>query len=92
MCWEIKGWISGGYMAAREDGEMVFIYKRPSWGTGQCGMNRFYELRSHGLLIGKITSQRSWQPQVRAEWLANENKNLSEIDLAEITAAINMLN
>ena len=52
MSWQLKGWISGGYCATREDGEIVFIYKRPDWGTGMSGLRRFYELRSHGLLVG----------------------------------------
>jgi len=92
MGWDIKSWMCGGYRAVREDGEMVFIYRRPDWGTGLCGLRRYYELRSRGLLIGRITSENSWRPQVRAEWLAEENRGLSEVDLLEISAAINLIN
>lgn len=89
MCWEIKGWISGGYMAAREDGEMVFIYKRPNWGTGQCGRRPFFELRSHGELIGKISTS-SVQPQLKAEWLAETDRPLNETDLVEIAGMLQL--
>jgi len=89
MCWEIKGWISGGYMAAREDGEMVFIYKRPSWGTGQCGRRPFFELRSRGELIGKITSN-AVQPELKAEWLAETDRPLNETDLVEIAGMLKL--
>jgi len=92
MKWQLKGWMSGGYCATREDGEIVFIYRRPNWGTGMCGLRGFYELRSRGLLIGKITAEDSWKPRVKAEWLADGNRALNEVDLLEITAAINLLN
>ena len=90
MCWEIKGWISGGYMAAREDGEMVFIYKRHSWGTGQCGRRAFYELRNHGELIGKITSDDTWQHNLKAEWVAEADRAVNETDLLEIAGALKL--
>jgi len=90
MSWELKGWMSGGYCATREDGEIVFIYRRPDWGTGMSGLRRFYELRSRGLLIGRISSENSCRPQVRAEWLAETDRPLSEIDLIEITAALKL--
>lgn len=92
MSWELKGWLSGGYCATREDGEIVFIYRRPDWGTGMSGLRRFYELRSHGLLIGRITSENSWRPQIRAEWLAETDRPLNETDLIEIAAVVNLLN
>lgn len=90
MCWEIKGWISGGYMAAREDGEMVFIYKRPSWGTGQCGSRAFFELRSRGELIGKISSCSAVEPQVKAEWLGETDRPLNETDMLEIAGMLKL--
>lgn len=90
MSWQLKGWISGGYCATREDGEMVFIYRRPDWGAGMSGLRRFYELRSRGLLIGRITSENSWRPQIKAEWLAETDRPLNETDLIEITAALNL--
>lgn len=89
MCWEIKGWISGGYMAAREDGEIVFIYKRPSWGTGQCGSRVFLELRNRGELVGKITSN-AVRPQVKAEWLAETDRPVNETDLLEIAGMLKL--
>ena len=88
--WEIKGWICGGYVAAREDGETVFIYKRPNWGTGLSGLKNFFELRNRGALIGRISSENSWRPEVRAEWLAETDRPLSEDDLMEITAALKL--
>ena len=90
MSWQLKGWMSGGYCATREDGEIVFIYKRPDWGTGMSGLRRFYELRNHGQLVAKITSESGWRPQVRAEWLAEPDRQLNETDLMEITAALNL--
>ena len=90
MTWQLKGWISGGYCATREDGEIVFIYKRPDWGTGMSGLRRFYELRSHGLLVGRISSENSWKPQVKAEWLAETDRPLNETDLIEIAAALKL--
>jgi len=90
MAWEIKGWICGGYVAAREDGETVFIYKRPNWGSGLSGLKNFFELRSRGALIGRISSENSWRPKVRAEWLAETDRPLSEDDLIEITAALKL--
>ncbi|MDO8803800.1 MAG: hypothetical protein Q7R35_05180 [Elusimicrobiota bacterium] len=90
MSWELKGWMSGGYCATREDGEIVFIYKRPDWGTGMSGLRRFYELRSRGLLVGRITSENSWRPQVRAEWLAETDRPLNETDLIEIAVALKL--
>lgn len=91
MSWQLKGWMSGGYCATREDGEIVFIYKRPDWGTGMSGLRRFYELRSHGRLVGRITSENSWRrPQVRAEWLAETDRPLNETDLIEITEALKL--
>ena len=90
MSWQLKGWISGGYCATREDGEIVFIYKRPDWGTGMSGLRRFYELRSHGLLVGRISSENSWKPQVKAEWLAETDRPLNETDLIEIAAALKL--
>lgn len=88
MGWEIKGWICGGYVAARGDGETVFIYRRPDWGTGLSGLKTFFELRSRGALVAKITSENSRRPQVRAEWLAETDRPLNEADLLEIAAAI----
>ena len=90
MTWQLKGWISGGYCATREDGEIVFIYRRPDWGTGMSGLRRFYELRSHGLLVGRISSENSWRPQVKAEWLAETDRPLNETDLIEIAAALKL--
>jgi hypothetical protein len=90
MSWQLKGWMSGGYCATREDGEIVFIYKRPNWGTGMCGLRGFYELRSRGLLVGRITSENSWRPQVKAEWLGETDRPLNETDLLEITAALKL--
>lgn len=92
MGWELKEWICGGYRAVREDGELVFIYRRPSWGTGLSGLGVFYELRSRGLLIGRISSETSWRPRIRAEWLAETDRPLNETDLLDITAAINLIN
>ena len=88
--WQITDWMRSGYKARREDGEMVFIYKRPDWGTGLCGSSGYYELRSHGLLIGRITAEHSWRPTVKAEWLADPDRPLSEVDLMEITAALKL--
>jgi len=88
--WTITDWMRSGYKACREDGEMVFIYKRPDWGTGFCGGSSFYELRSRGLLIGRITAENSWRPNIKAEWLADQDRPLSEVDLLEITAALNL--
>ena len=90
MSWELKDWMCGGYQATREDGEIVFIYRRPDWGTGMCGLRRFYELRSRGLLVGRITSENSWRPQIKAEWLAEADRPLNETDLIEITAALKL--
>jgi len=90
MAWEIKGWMSGGYMAAREDGELVFIYRRPDWGTGMSGLRAFFELRNRGELIGRITSENSWRPRIKAEWLAETDRALNEEDLLEITAALSL--
>ncbi|HNW45117.1 MAG TPA: hypothetical protein PKI19_11475 [Elusimicrobiales bacterium] len=86
--WQITDWMRAGYKACREDGETVFIYKRPDWGTGLCGCRSFYELRSHGLLIGRISAENAWRPRVKAEWLAERDRPLSELDLMEITAAL----
>lgn len=86
--WKIYGWMCGGFRAEREDGEMVFIYRRPSWGTGAAGLKNFFELRSRGLLVGRISEETSWRPRVRAEWLAEADRPLSEADLLEITAAL----
>ncbi|HCC46716.1 MAG TPA: hypothetical protein DEQ38_01145 [Elusimicrobia bacterium] len=88
MSWKIKDWVGGGFRAEREDGELVFIYKRPSWGTGMSGLKNFYELRSRGLLVGRISSENSWRPQVKAEWLAETDRPVNETDLIEITAAL----
>lgn len=88
--WQITDWMRSGYKALREDGETVFIYKRPDWGTGLCGSRIFYELRSHGTLIGRITAENSWRPLIRAQWLAEENRPLNELDLLEITAALKL--
>jgi hypothetical protein len=82
----------GGYRAEREDGEMVFIYRRPSWGTGLCGVRTYFELRSRGALVGRITAENSWRPQVLAQWLAESGRYLNETDLLEIAAAISPLN
>lgn len=90
MGWKLKDWICGGYRAEREDGELVFIYRRPSWGTGRCGMRGFYELRNRGLLIGRISSENSWRPQIKAEWLAETDRSLNETDLLDITAALKL--
>ncbi|OGR53404.1 MAG: hypothetical protein A2049_00750 [Elusimicrobia bacterium GWA2_62_23] len=90
MAWEIKGWMSGGYMAAREDGELVFIYRRPDWGTGMSGLRAFFELRNRGRLIGRISSENSWRPRIKAEWLAETNRALNEEDLLEITEALSL--
>lgn len=90
MNWELKGWMSGGYCATRRDGEIVFIYRRPDWGTGMCGMRSFYELRSRGQLVGRITSEKSWRPQVKAEWLAETDRPLNETDLIEIAVALKL--
>ena len=92
MGWELKNWACGGYRAVREDGEMVFIYRRPSWGTGRAGLGVYYELRSHGLLIGRISSESAWRPRVKAEWLAEAGRPLNETDLLDIAAAINLIN
>ncbi len=88
MSWDIKNWMCGGYRAEREDGEIVFVYKRPNWGTGLCGLKNFYELRNRGALVGRISSETSWRPLVRAEWLAETGRPLNENDLLEIAAAL----
>jgi hypothetical protein len=88
--WQITDWMRSGYKACREDGEMVFIYKRPDWGTGRCGSGTFYELRSHGQLIARISRENSWRPDIKAEWLAGRERPLSEFDLLEITAALKL--
>lgn len=88
MAWEIKGWTCGGYVAAREDGEMVFIYRRPDWGTGMSGVKAFLELRNRGQLVGRITAEGAGRPRVTALWLAEAEHPLNETDLAEITSAV----
>lgn len=88
MSWQIKDWVHGGYRAEREDGEIVFIYKRPPWGSGMSGTRNFFELRNRGLLVARISSENSWRPQVRAEWLAGTDRPLNETDLMDITAAL----
>lgn len=90
MAWEIKGWTCGGYVAAREDGEMVFIYRRPDWGTGMSGVKAFFELRNRGRLVGRIASENYRRPKVTAQWLAETDRALNEADLLEITAALNL--
>ena len=90
MNWQLKGWMSGGYCATREDGEIVFVYKRPNLGTGMSGLRSFYELRNHGQLIGRITSENSWRPQIKAEWLAEADRPLNETDLIEIASALKL--
>ena len=90
MSWEITDWMHAGYKASREDGETIFIYKRPEWGTGLSGIRSFYELRNRGTLIGRITSENSWQPQIKAEWLAAGDQPLNELDLLEIASAIKL--
>lgn len=86
--WKITGRMSNGYQALREDGEMVFIYKRPNWGDGRSGAEAFFELRNRGALVGRISRDNAWQPQVKAEWLAAADRPLNETDLMEITAAL----
>lgn len=88
MGWDIKGWICGGYVAAREDGELVFIYRRPDWGTGMSGLRAFFELRNRGEIVGRLTAEGSWRPQLKAEWLAGADRPLSEADLLEIAEAL----
>ncbi len=88
MGWSLKGWICGGFVAFREDGETVFIYRRPDWGTGLCGLKAFFELRSRGLLVGRISSEDGRRPELRAEWLAEADRALNETDLLEIAAAL----
>ncbi|MCM2268438.1 MAG: hypothetical protein NDI60_11785 [Elusimicrobiales bacterium] len=90
MAWEIKGWTSGGYVASREDGEMVFIYRRPDWGTGLSGLKTFFELRSRGVLVGRISSENSWRPKISAQWLGDTDRALNEVDLLEIAAALKL--
>lgn len=90
MAWEIKGWMSGGYMAAREDGETVFIYRRPDWGGGMSGLRAFFELRNRGELIGRISSESAWKPRVKAEWLAAPDRALNEADLMEIASVLKL--
>lgn len=90
MSWNIKDWMCGGYRAEREDGEMVFIYRRPSWGTGLCGARVFFELRCRGCLIGRISADGAWRPQVLAQWLADAHRPVNESDLIEITAALKL--
>lgn len=88
MGWTLTDWMCGGYRAVREDGEMVFIYRRPPWGSGLCGIKSYFELRSRGTLIGRISSEGSWRTLVKAEWLGEAGRPLNETDLLEITAAI----
>ena len=88
--WRIKGWMCGGYLAVRADGEMVFIYRRPDWGTGLCGLRAYYELRSRGALVGRISAEDSWRPRVRAEWLAGPDRPVNETDLLEIAEALKL--
>lgn len=90
MAWEIKGWTCGGCVAAREDGEMVFIYKRPDWGTGMSGVKAFFELRNRGRLVGRITAGDPRRPKVTAQWLAETDHPLNEVDLLEITAVLKL--
>ena len=90
MSWQLKDWMCGGHQATREDGEIVFIYKRPNWGTGMSGLRNFYELRSRGLLIARITAENSWRPLIKAEWLAETDRPLNETDLLEITEALKL--
>lgn len=88
MGWTIKGWMSGGYMAAREDGETVFIYRRPDWGSGLSGLKAFFELRSRGELVGRISAGEGARPSLRAEWLAATDRPVNEADLLEIAAEV----
>ena len=88
--WQITAWMNSGYKALREDGETVFIYRRPDWGTGLCGSRNFYELRSRGTLIGRITAENSWRPRITAQWLAEQSRPLNELDLLEIAAALKL--
>lgn len=88
MGWNIREWMCGGYRADRADGETVFIYRRPDWGTGISGTRQFFELRSRGELIGRISAETSWKPLLRAEWLAEEERPLNETDLLEIVSAL----
>jgi hypothetical protein len=90
MGWEIKGWTCGGCVAAREDGEMVFIYKRPDWGTGMSGVKAFFELRNRGQLVGRIAAGDTRRRKVTAQWLAETDHPLNEVDLLEITAALRL--
>ncbi len=92
MGWEIKGWICGGYVAARADGETVFVYRRPNWGGGMSGLRTFFELRNRGELVGRIVREGSWRPRATAEWLADPGRPLNETDLMEITEAVCALN
>lgn len=88
--WKITGCTSGGYSALREDGEMMFIYKRPNWGEGRCGIKAFLELRNRGALVGRITAEQAWQPRLKAEWLGETGRRVNETDLLEIAAALNL--
>ena len=90
MSWHIRGWMCGGFRAEREDGEMVFIYRRPPWGTGLCGARVFFELRNRGSLVGRISAEHAWRPQVLAQWLGEAGRPLNEADLLEITAALKL--
>ena len=87
--WEIKGWTSSGFTARRGDGEMVFIYKRPDWGTGLCGTRAFFELRNRGELVGRILADPR-RPEIRAEWLAGPDRPVNEADLLEIADALKL--
>ncbi len=90
MGWTIKGWMSGGYMAAREDGETVFIYRRPDWGGGLSGLKAFFELRSRGELVGRLSAGAGGRPRLKAEWLASPDRPVNENDLLEIAAALEL--
>lgn len=90
MSWKIRGWMNGGYRAEREDGELVFIYRRPDWGTGLAGLKQFFELRNRGLLIGRLSREAAWRPRLNAEWLAGPDRPVSELDLIEIAASLGL--
>lgn len=88
--WKITGCTSGGYQALREDGELMFIYRRPNWGEGRCGSRAFLELRNRGELVGRITAEDSWRPELKAEWLGRPDRTVNETDLLEIAEALKL--
>lgn len=85
MGWKIANWICGGFRAMRQDGEIVFVYRRLDWSPSQY-MRPYsaYEFRWRGVSAARLAADGTWLKRARFLYTPDGACVITGRDLVEI--------